>query len=360
VPGGPVGISLLTLVPGVVGGTETYARGLLAALGRVGELEYRVFLPRLAPDAADGLPGVVARGYPASSTTPGRIAAMSRAALAPGPLRAELGFDRLGLVHYPLTVVLPRPERGRAPTVVTSHDLVHHVLPGLVPLHERAYRAVAYERSLRRADLVVAVSHHLAGMLAEHLRIPERRVRVVYPGVDHERFAPSGRDREPLLVYPANGWPHKNHERLLRAFELVRRERPDVRLALAGRGHERRPVPAGVDVLGHLPHARLADLYRRAAALVFPSLHEAFPQPPLEAMACGCPVVCSRAGGLPEVCGDAARYVDPTSVDDLAGAILDVLADPGDLAARGLERARLFTWEASARAQDAVYRELLA
>jgi glycosyltransferase involved in cell wall biosynthesis len=360
VPGGPVGISLLTLVPGVVGGTETYARGLVRALALTGELAYRVFLPRIARDAAGGLDAVVADGYAASDSTPGRIAAMSRAALLPGPLRRELGFAGLGLVHYPLTIALPRAERRGPPSVVTSHDLIHHVFPRLVPPHERAYRRLAYEGSIKRADLVIAVSRHLAELLSERLGVPERRIRVVYPGVDGGRFSPADRPREPFLLYPANAWPHKNHARLLRAFELVRAERPEVRLALAGQGHGRRHVPEGVDVLGHVSHERLAELYRRAAALVFPSLHEAFPQPPLEAMASGCPVACSAAGGLPEVCGDAARYFDPTSVEEMAQAILDVLADRGELAARGLERARLFTWDAAARAQDAAYRELLA
>ena len=99
---------------------------------------------------------------------------------------------------------------------------------------------------------------------------------------------------------------------------------------------------------------------RRAAALVFPSLYEGFGAPPLEAMACGCPVACSTAGSLPEVVGDAARMFDPASVDDMAAAIADVLDRPAEWAARGLQRAAAFTWDASAQAHEAVYRELLA
>ena len=102
----------------------------------------------------------------------------------------------------------------------------------------------------------------------------------------------------------------------------------------------------------------LVRLYRTAAALVFPSLYEGFGQPPLEAMACGCPVVAARAGALPEVCGDAARYVDPVSPESIAEGVADVLDHPGDLVPRGLERAKGFTWEATARGHEAVYREL--
>ena len=104
----------------------------------------------------------------------------------------------------------------------------------------------------------------------------------------------------------------------------------------------------------------LADLYRSASALVFPSLYEGFGFPPLEAMASGCPVAVSTGGSLPEVCGDAARYFDPTSVEEMAAAIEDVLAQPENLVERGLARARRFDWEESARGHEAVYRELAA
>jgi glycosyltransferase involved in cell wall biosynthesis len=104
----------------------------------------------------------------------------------------------------------------------------------------------------------------------------------------------------------------------------------------------------------------LADLYRRAAALVFPSLYEGFGQPPLEAMASGCPVAVSDAGSLREVCGEAARYFDPLSPEDMAAAVLEVLAEPEEWIARGLAHAALFSWDECARKHEAVYRELAA
>ena len=121
---------------------------------------------------------------------------------------------------------------------------------------------------------------------------------------------PGTGEREPFLLYPARRWPHKNHERLFEAFALVRRERPELRLVLTG-GGEFGSVPDGVEVLGHVPRPQLVGLLQRASALVFPSLYEGFGQPPLEAMACGCPVACSNAGALPEVVGDAALLFDP-------------------------------------------------
>src|SRR5262249_29710006 len=158
--------------------------------------------------------------------------------------------------------------------------------------------------------------------------------------------------REDFLLYPARPWPHKNHARLFEAMRLL----PGLRLVLTG---YEGPVPDDVESLGRVPVDELASLYRRAAAGGFPSLYEGFGQPPLEAMACGCPVACSNAASLPEVVGDAARLFDPTSVEAIAAAVRDVLAAPDEWSARGLARAAAFTWERCAAAHEDVYRELV-
>jgi glycosyltransferase involved in cell wall biosynthesis len=114
-----------------------------------------------------------------------------------------------------------------------------------------------------------------------------------------------------------------------------------------------------VDARGHVGSGELASLMQRASALVFPSLYEGFGLPPLEAMACGCPVACSNVAALPETVGDAARLFDPHDPRAIADAVLDVLAAPEEWVARGLARAAAFSWDATARATDAVYAELL-
>jgi glycosyltransferase involved in cell wall biosynthesis len=353
-----VGLSLLTLIPGVVGGSETYARELIKSLARVGKLEYRVFLPEIAPDAADGLPSKVVHAYPASRSLPGRLAAMTRAAVAPGAIRAELELDRLHAIHFPVTVMLPRVERP--PAVATILDIAHEMTPDHYARSERAYRKVVYGWTVRRSRLLIAISEHVADTLVDRLGVPRERIRVIYLGLDHSRLHPGAGEREPFLLYPANRWPHKNHTRLFEAFELVRRERPELRLVLTGYGHDGRPLPECVEARGRVPDDELAGLYRRASALVFPSLYEGFGQPPLEAMACGCPVASSTAGSLPEVCGDAARYFDATQPSEIAAAVLELLADPEPYVAHGLERAKLFDWDECARRHEAVYEELSA
>jgi glycosyltransferase involved in cell wall biosynthesis len=351
-----IGISLLTLVPGIVGGSETYARELVRALARVGSLRYRVFVPTIAADAADGLPGSTVTAYRARRDTVGRAVSMLHARLAPRGLRQELGLGDLGAIHFPLTVMLPALDRP--PAVTTVLDLQHELLPRQFSPVERLYRRFTYRSAALRSRLVIAISRHVQETVVERLGLPPERVRVVHLGLDRERFHPGDAPREPFLLYPANKWPHKNHALLVEAFARIRREHPDLRLVLTGSGHEDTAYPAGVETPGRVGDDALADLYRRASALVFPSLYEGFGQPPLEAMASGCPVAVARSGALPEVCGDAARYFDPTSVEDLTAAVLDVLSAPQDLVERGLERASRFSWEECARGHDAVYREL--
>ena len=352
-----IGISLLTLVPGISGGSETYARELCRALARVGGLQYRVFVPEIAADASDGLPWSVVHRYRASRTMPGRIAAMSSAALRPGPLRRELELERLHAVHFPLSVMLPPVDRP--PTVTTIHDLQHEEHPQFFGRAERAYRKAVYGWSIRRSRIVIAISQHGRETLLDRYRLDPNRVRVVHLGIDHDVFKPSDNvSQRNYLLYPARPWAHKNHARLFEAFTRLRRDRPDLELVLTGEGDLGR-LPEGVEARGRVSRDQLVDLYRGAAALVFPSLYEGFGIPVVEAMACGCPVACSNSTALPEIAGDAARLFDPGNVDEIAAAVEDVLRAPEPWVARGLERARLFTWDACARSHDEIYRELV-
>jgi glycosyltransferase involved in cell wall biosynthesis len=354
-----VGISLLTLVPGISGGSETYARALTRTLAAEGTLDYRVFLPTIAADAGGGLDSTVVTRYRASRGMPGRIAAMASAALHPGPLRQALELDRLDVVHFPLSVMLPPVAGAGPPAVTTVLDVQHEVFPEFFSRAELAYRRRVYGWTVRRSRRVVTISEHAKQALVERLGLPPDKVRVIYLAVDHERFTPGDEGREPFLLYPANPWPHKNHRRLLEAFRLVRAQHPDLRLVLTGHGHEE-PVPEGVEIAGRVPLDELVSLYRRASAVVFPSLYEGFGQPPLEALACATPVACSDIPPLREVCGDAAVYFDPTQPEAIAAGIEEALRRGPELSAAGPARAARFTWSENARLHEDVYRELAA
>ena len=346
-----VGLSLLTLVPGIVGGSETYTRSLCRALtGR--ELDAVAFVPTLAPDAGEGLPTEVVTEYPAARSTAGRLRAMASGALSRPALRQR--FAGVDVVHYPLTVQVPRLD---VPSVVTLHDVQHLDLPELFSRGERAYRRLAYDRGARRAEAVVVPSAFVRDRAAALLGLDPARVAVIPHGVSQEVFRPDPAvEREPFLLYPAKTWPHKNHARLLEALGTIRRERRELRLVLTGDGTGAYSGLDGVDARGLVSRDELVDLYRRASCLVFPSLYEGFGAPPLEAMACGAPVAASSAGSLPEVCGDAAVLFDPADPSAIAAGVLEALERSDELSRAGLDRAASFTWAAAADAHEAVYR----
>ena len=347
-----VGIALLTLVPGELGGSESATRSLLRALAAQGTLPYCVYLPRVAEDASEGLPHTIVPEYLRARTIPMRLLAMLVASARPGPLRRRLaGAD---IVHYPLTLRIPPVS---APTVVTVNDLQHLELPQLFSRGERLFRHFFWHPSIRGAQLVITPTAFAGDRVTTLLGIDKQRIRVIPYGVEHTRFTPGDEPREQFLLYPARRWPHKNHETLFEAFALLRRERPELTLVLTGGGHTD-AVPAGVEVRGHISIDELVSLYRRAAAVVFPSLYEGFGQPVLEAMACGCPVACSAIPPLEEIAGDAARTFDPKSAEAIAAAVNDVLDSPDGWSARGLARAARYTWERAAADYEAVYREL--
>jgi glycosyltransferase involved in cell wall biosynthesis len=303
-----IGIAMLTLRPGRMGGSETYVRSLVRALEEHGTLTYRTLV------------------------------------------RGDADLAGLDAVHYPFTIVYPRTA---LPAAVTVHDVLHHEAVPSRRLHD-LIRRWTYDRSARRAQLVIVPSEFVRGRVHDVLGLPLERIRVVHHGIDHDRFRPGPEAREGFLLYPAHPWPHKNHRLLFEAFARLRAERPGLELVLTGDGF--RDLPPGVRTVGRVGWDELPSLYRRAGALVFPSLYEGFGLPPLEAMACGCPVACSTAGSLPEVCGDAAVYFDPTSVDEMVAATRQAL--DGELVEKGLEQAARFAWAECAARHDAVYREL--
>lgn len=372
-----VGLSLLTLLPGRVGGSESYVRGLLGAFGD-GEGPQRTTVlvtervRRAYETAVHGpvsLREVPYWRYPHGTA---RRALSIGAGLALGDRLGRSASADLDLLHYPLTVSLPSFPGAR---VVTYHDAQHLEHPGFFSRTERMYRAWAYDRGARRASLVVTPSEFTRRTAIDRLGLDPERVRASISGIDHARFRPDGaRDEQVLadlrlperyLVYPANLWPHKNHGRLLQALALV----DDDELALVltggdstgrnalGAAAQRAGVSARVLHLGYVKDDVLPALYRRARAMVFPSLYEGFGSPPLEAMACGCPTAVARAGALPEACGAATLYFDPSSAESIAEAI-DRLAAEGardQLREAGVSHAARFTWSASARRHRAIY-----
>lgn len=305
--------------------------------------------------------------------------------LAKVPLAATLGnlllhqaARRLGLdvLHDPCGIapfLMPFPEYRR---VVTVHDAVPLATPDLQPLATRLIFRTLVPWTRFSADAVLTVSHHAAADLERLARIPKAKLHVTYNGVHPPPPMGEAEVRgvlerlgieAPYFLYVGNLVARKNLPRLVQAFRLLRQEIPEARLVLVGarqwKSHELfRHDLTNVLVLGYVADDDLHALYYGARALAFPSLYEGFGLPALEAMVHGTPVLTSNTSSLPEVVGDAALLVDPTSVQSIRDGLRTLWHDAAlrqELRRRGLERAKGFTWEKAAQATLEVYRRLV-
>jgi glycosyltransferase involved in cell wall biosynthesis len=249
------------------------------------------------------------------------------------------------------------PLRSALPLVVTVHDLAVLRHPETFNRWTRTYSPRVVPRVLRAARRIIAVSDFTRRELVELLHVPDEQVRVVPNGVDDE-FTPEGARAEGDYVLAVGTLePRKN---LARLVEAARRR--DVELRVVGaRGWGDVEVSGnGVRWLGEVSDAELAQLYRGALCVAYPSLYEGFGIPVLEAMACGTPVVTSRGTAMEEVADGAAVLVDARDPVDIAAGIERATAERDVLVQRGLERARAFHWDAVADQTIAVYREAVA
>lgn len=253
------------------------------------------------------------------------------------------------------------------PIVLTIHDLIHLRLPDFATIRRRLYYELLVKRAACRAYRVLTGSEHSRVEILNWSGLREERVIAVGYGVDPKfrRNGPRYDPGFPYVLYVGALRAHKNIVRLLGAFERI--DHPDLRLILTGTKTPYitawlagRRIENRVQFAGCVPDEDLASLYRGAACLIMPSLMEGFGLPPLEAMACGTPVVASRAAALPEVVGDAAILVDPLDVDDIRAGMERILGDSGlchTLREAGLSRARFFCWERVAQRVRAVIEE---
>jgi glycosyltransferase involved in cell wall biosynthesis len=262
-------------------------------------------------------------------------------------LPVELLAGKLDVFHFSDWMYPPQRAGLRTTTI---HDLLplHH--PEWVDPRTRALHVPKYHHAAQTCDLIFANSRFTADDVATKLGFPRGRLVVAYPGL-HPRFTPDGPAADlgsPYLFTAATVEPRKNLRALLEAFALLRTDRPDLQLAMAGPGPTLRGE--GVRALGYVPDDELATLYRGAKAFVFPSLFEGFGIPIVEAMASGAPTVVSSHPSMDEASGDAAVRVDPRSPEAVAAGTERALAEREALVQRGLEHAAQFTWRACGEA----------
>lgn len=295
----------------------------------------------------------------------------------------DLRRARADLFHAPHYVL---PPLTPCPSVVTIHDCIHLRFPQYLP-HRASY---AYARSsmwiaAHRSSRILTVSDASKRDILRYFHIDEKKIEVIPNAID-ERFWAPPTDEEvervrqryqldaPFVLYAGNIKPHKNIERLIEAFSLLKKRGFDeVKLLIIGdevskyatlrRAVHRHKLHKHVRFFGFVEDKTLATLYRLARVFVFPSLYEGFGLPPLESMASGTPVITSEVSSLPEVVGDAALLIDPYEPAAIADAMDRVLSDAAlraDLRERGLARARHFSWERSIARVREIYQEVLA
>ena len=256
--------------------------------------------------------------------------------------------------------------------LTTIHDLAFLRNPGWFSKSSSYYYRFLIPLVARRLPRIITVSEFSKGEIVNLLHVPEERIKVIPNGVS-SIFTPANGDSNEygdyiLTISALN--PRKNLRRLFEAYRIL--DMGNTKLVVVG---EENRVFGGeglkelIQSSDGIVHHRIVDdqmllrLYRNARIMVYPSLYEGFGLPPLEAMGCGCPVVVSNATSLPEVCGDAAFYVDPYKVESIAEGMCKVLTDDSlrqSLIRKGLGRAKMFTWEQSAKEHLKVFEEVMA
>ncbi len=376
-----IGINLLWMVPGVVGGSETYTTRLLHGLAEhASDMEYELYA---LPQFASAHPDLASKFNVAYAPLTGQWKSF-RVAGENSWLATQTRRRKLRAVHHAGGIIplIPSPR-----PILTIHDLQYLFYPEYFTWSKLTYLKTMVPRSAETARLILTPSEFTRRTVIERLNIDPSLVVVVPHGISprRDRVEESDiRDRYdlggPFFLYPAATYPHKNHLVLLEASARVMKSHPDVYLVLTGpKGWtewktatemEQRIVQEIANLgigdrirrLGYVPARDLDGLYQEATALVFPSRFEGFGAPALEAMRRGCPVIAADVTATPEVVQDAGRLVSPDNADEWARAMVDLLEDTEQrqhFIKAGYERAADFDWKNSAGILEDCYRFVL-
>ena len=370
-----IALNLLYLIPGVVGGTETYARSLITALARLDEdHEFTVYVNRESADL-DITPAANFKRVVCP------VIAMRRAyrygweqAVLPFQLRRA----NADLVH---SLGYVGPIASGTPQVVSVHDVNYLGHTGRrTPVGRRAFQFFV-EKTVKKANHVITISRFSKSEIMTHLGIPEEKVSVIYCAAREATPASSASSaqasevvrnvRQPFMVAFSSLSAHKNIGRLIAAFAKISSQVPhslvlighmpeksaEIRAELEKAGDDR------IHFTGFIPDEQVDALMGRASLFVFPSLYEGFGLPILDAQQAGVPIACSNVAALPEVAGDGAIVFDPLSTDDMARQLKRALLDLDlreTLVRNGRENARMFSWDKAARQTNEIYSKVVS
>ena len=265
--------------------------------------------------------------------------------------------------------------------IITIHDILPIVFPKVRPFKVFLVYKFLLPRTLKTSDKIIADSNSTKNDLITYFNIPEEKIRVILLAADEKFKSLNNKETKevkykyhlnfPFILYVGGLAVHKNIPALIKAFYKVKKKGIQHKLVITGRKRwkykeifemiAKLNLQNEVIFTGYVSDGDLPALYNAADLFVYPSLYEGFGLPPLESMACGTPVITSNTSSLPEVVGDAGIMVDPYDVDGMADAMHEVLTNEGlrvDMTKKGLERAKMFSWEKCARETLGVYEEI--
>ena len=361
-----IGINALYLLPCKVGGSEVYIRNLVKRLvSEDKDNEYFIFINRESQ-------GIFEQIAPGINIIKCRIRATSR----PARILWEQFVLPFQIMRYGIDILLSAgmtaPFFCPATSVLVIYDLQHINQPDNFSKPYLVFLRAFIYLSAKSADGIITISQKVRQDIVKCYKILPQKIAVTYLAIDHNVFRPSDkRDIERIrekyhlperfMLYSASSLPHKNHERLLLAHKKIKERFKDMKLVLIGARDKGYDVIAekinklglqdDVVFLGWLPFEDIHLLYCASSVFVFPSLHEGFGIPVLEAMGCGVPVVCSGIEPLKEIAGNGALFVDPYNPESIAEGVLSVLEDDRrriGLIEEGFKRAKEFSWENTA------------
>jgi glycosyltransferase involved in cell wall biosynthesis len=371
-----IGIGALTFEPGHSGGVETYFRNLIKQLQKIDqENHYFILMTTKNLDSLD-LRSSTFHKLVVSEALQEKIFRKLRFSVQSFQETINKKIEKLGLdiLHFPFQIIQPMGLNVRK--ILTFNDMQHEYWPEFFSPEDLEARRLTFRPSAEAATQIISISEFSKKTLVEKYKISPDKIKVIYETYDEELYNnPRAKTLsylpKPYFYYPAATWPHKNHIRLIEAFEKFARKNADFNLVLSGASMQNNDevlkrinelgLKDKVFVLGYLDYDELPLIYRGAFALVFPSLFEGFGIPLLEAFASSCPVICSNTTSLPEVAGNAALYFDPLNADDIAKKMQRLVDNPNlrkILIKQGSRRLHNFSQEKMARETLQVYEQV--
>ena len=376
-----IGMNAIDFLPASMGGVETYLKNLLIHLQRI-DHEHKYLV--LCNDKNHNHIVKINNNFETKAYTITRpspqwfIHRVIKKVFFYDVMKPILNRLQIDVLHHPFTVL--NPIDLKFPSVLTFHDLQQEFYPEFFSKKALRWRKKTYKLSLEKATIIIAISKYVKDTIMKNYEIDENKIEVIHNACGSEFHVIEDVDKinsiqkkydleRPFMFYPAATWPHKNHLNLVKAMKLMtERYKYDGGLVLSGlrmQHHEQllrivelSRLGGRVKILGYLPQEELSILYNLARVMVFPSLYEGFGIPLVEAMACGCPVVCSNVTSIPEVVGEAAVMFSPDSVEDMAEKIWEVWNDDRkrkSLRGMGFERVKMFSWDETARKTKDIY-----